>query len=147
MYRRLLNIAVITAFIGTPAMAADMPVKAPPPAPPPAWTWTGFYIGGNIGGAWGHSSYCTDASVLTGTSPCLVGPPPMEVVNQSPSGVVGGGQIGVRWEAPNSLSLASKARLMDQTSVALGFRVLPLRFVQMLEFFYRAAREPRLSTV
>jgi opacity protein-like surface antigen len=33
------------------AQAADMPVKAPPPSPP-ALSWTGFYIGGNVGGAW-----------------------------------------------------------------------------------------------
>jgi outer membrane immunogenic protein len=32
------------------AWAADLPVKAPPPPPPP--TWTGFYVGGNFGGAW-----------------------------------------------------------------------------------------------
>jgi outer membrane immunogenic protein len=44
----------VTAFVGTSALAADMAVKAPPPAPipPPAPSWTGFYIGGDIGGAW-----------------------------------------------------------------------------------------------
>ena len=32
------------------ALAADMPLKAPPMiAPAPAWSWTGFYIGGNVG--------------------------------------------------------------------------------------------------
>jgi outer membrane immunogenic protein len=42
-------------LIGTPAFAADMavkmPVKAPPPAPAPVDSWTGFYVGGDIGGA------------------------------------------------------------------------------------------------
>jgi outer membrane immunogenic protein len=33
--------------------AADMPVKAPPSPPPVAApSWTGFYIGGDLGGAW-----------------------------------------------------------------------------------------------
>jgi outer membrane immunogenic protein len=32
--------------------AADMPVKAPTPPPAPAYSWTGFYIGGDVGGAW-----------------------------------------------------------------------------------------------
>ena len=38
------------------ASAADLPRKAPayvPPAPPPM-TWTGCYIGANVGGAWGR---------------------------------------------------------------------------------------------
>ena len=36
------------------ASAADLPRKlpayVPPPAPPPVMTWTGCYIGGNVGG-------------------------------------------------------------------------------------------------
>jgi hypothetical protein len=35
------------------AMAADMPLKAPPPpAPVEVYSWTGFYLGGNLGGEW-----------------------------------------------------------------------------------------------
>jgi outer membrane immunogenic protein len=36
------------------ALAADMVVKAPPPAP--VFSWTGFYVGGNIGYSWGKAS-------------------------------------------------------------------------------------------
>src|ERR1044072_9919259 len=37
------------------ASAADLPRKAPPaPLPPPPLTWTGCYIGANVGGAWGR---------------------------------------------------------------------------------------------
>ena len=37
------------------ASAADLPRKAPPMAPPPPpLTWTGCYIGANVGGAWGR---------------------------------------------------------------------------------------------
>ena len=35
-----------------PAMAADMPLKAPPPPPAPVFTWTGCYLGGSVGGIW-----------------------------------------------------------------------------------------------
>jgi outer membrane immunogenic protein len=38
------------AFISGAALAADMPVKAPMFAPP--FSWSGCYIGGNVGGAW-----------------------------------------------------------------------------------------------
>jgi outer membrane immunogenic protein len=45
------------AMIGSPVLAADLSrppptYKAPPPPPPPAFTWTGFYLGGNLGAAW-----------------------------------------------------------------------------------------------
>jgi outer membrane immunogenic protein len=41
------------------ANAADISVaplyKAPPPAPTPGYDWSGFYVGVNGGGGWGHS--------------------------------------------------------------------------------------------
>ncbi len=56
MKNAAIAIAAIAALIGTPALAADMPVKAPPlPAPPPAYNWTGFYIDGSAGYGWGQS--------------------------------------------------------------------------------------------
>jgi outer membrane immunogenic protein len=39
--------------VGEAAMAADMPLKAPPVVAAPVYNWTGFYIGGTVGGAWG----------------------------------------------------------------------------------------------
>src|SRR5262249_11641939 len=36
---------------GGPALAADMPTKAVPPP----FSWTGWHVGVNGGGAWGHS--------------------------------------------------------------------------------------------
>jgi len=56
MLRKLLGIAGISSLLIAPlsaAKAADMPVKAPPLPPLPAWSWTGFYVGGYAGGAWG----------------------------------------------------------------------------------------------
>jgi outer membrane immunogenic protein len=38
-----------------PAMAADMPLKAPPPRPAPVFTWAGCYLGGSVGGIWRQS--------------------------------------------------------------------------------------------
>ena len=45
------SVAVLTLSAAGAANAADLPLKAPPPAPPTVWSWTGFYIGGHIGGA------------------------------------------------------------------------------------------------
>src|SRR5262245_65778862 len=58
----LLGLGTFAAMmLGGAAQAADMPLKAPPPPPPPMYNWTGFYIGGHIGGAWadrnGHDRF------------------------------------------------------------------------------------------
>lgn len=42
-----LGIATIATLIGAPALAADMPVKAPV-----TYDWTGFYLGGEFGYGW-----------------------------------------------------------------------------------------------
>jgi len=85
------------------ASAADMAVKARPPAPVVAavYSWTGFYVGGNIGYGWGQN---TDPFVS------LVDPAPVVgfagyfaaggnvFPNLRPAGVIGGGQIGYNWQ-------------------------------------------------
>jgi outer membrane immunogenic protein len=57
-------------MLGGTAQAADMPLKAPPPAAPVMYNWTGFYIGGHIGGAWadrnGHDRFDGDGCFVEG---------------------------------------------------------------------------------
>ena len=73
MKRILLGIAA-SAAIAAPAFAADMPprpyAKAPPPYTAPAlvYNWTGFYIGGHVGGAFAGSDnlFGNDARFLGG---------------------------------------------------------------------------------
>ena len=59
MKNAAIKIAVIAALIGTPALAADMAVKAPPPVSASAYSWTGFYVGGNVGYGWGGRQVTT----------------------------------------------------------------------------------------
>ncbi|HMF07053.1 MAG TPA: outer membrane protein [Methylocella sp.] len=80
MTRRILLPAAFLAA-ATPALAADIPSPPPPPyAPPPLFTWTGLYLGGQIGYAWG-----TDTVTVR---PFGFG------TDFTPNGVVGGGHIG-----------------------------------------------------
>ena len=58
----LASVGVI-AMTGS-AFAADL---APPPPPPPPFTWSGVYLGGQIGYAWGKDNVSwsgTDANTL-----------------------------------------------------------------------------------
>ena len=49
-------LAAVIGLAASQASAADLPRKAPAyiPPPPPPLTWTGCYIGANVGGAWGR---------------------------------------------------------------------------------------------
>jgi outer membrane immunogenic protein len=55
MKKFLLGSVALAAVIAGPAMAADMPLKAPPP--PPVFSWTGCYVGIEGGGVWGRSRH------------------------------------------------------------------------------------------
>src|SRR6267378_4526262 len=51
MKKFLLGSVGLAAMIAGPAMAADMPLKAPPPVVS-YYDWSGYYIGFSIGGMW-----------------------------------------------------------------------------------------------
>lgn len=56
---KLFATVALAALFAAPAMAADMPVKAPRYAvPPPVVTsWSGVYVGGHFGGGWGTKDW------------------------------------------------------------------------------------------
>ena len=58
-----LSIALLALGAVEPALAADLAArpytKAPPYAPTPIYNWTGFYIGGHIGGAFAGDNSLT----------------------------------------------------------------------------------------
>lgn len=80
------GVLTVAASLGGTAFAAE-PAPTPPPPPPPPFTWTGLYIGGQIGYAWGHdpvswSGISENDAFATGT------------FTQNPSGVIGGAHVG-----------------------------------------------------
>jgi outer membrane immunogenic protein len=59
MLRNLLLSTAAAVALSTGAFAADLPSRAPPPVyvpPAPIFTWTGIYVGGQIGYAWGKNN-------------------------------------------------------------------------------------------
>jgi outer membrane immunogenic protein len=101
MKMRLLGLlaatAITTAGISA-ASAADLPARAAPPvfAAVPVFTWTGFYVGGNLG--WGWRDDDNETVVLTGPGiPAgLVGT--LNFDNGNDGNFTGGGQIGYNYQ-------------------------------------------------
>ena len=95
--------AALAALIGTPALAADMALKAPPPPPPPVFSWTGFYVGGNAGAEWTRSNFTSfldpTGGFFTTASYAFIN----SIGNGSAhrTGFIGGGQAGYNWQTGN----------------------------------------------
>jgi outer membrane immunogenic protein len=114
--KKLLLSGVVLTALALPALAADLPRKAPayrPPPPPPVLNWTGFYVGLNAGALWG----CGDASITTTPSSVDPGFPHGNLATQNAhvaaisaagtgsfdngcrdANFIGGGQIGYNWQ-------------------------------------------------
>ena len=83
--------------------AADMglPLKSAPVVAAPVWSWTGFYIGGNVGAGWGTTE--TSVNVGAAAAPFLAAVPAtlafqLPLSSQTVNGFLGGGQIGWNWQ-------------------------------------------------
>jgi outer membrane immunogenic protein len=83
MRRQILLASVGAIAIAGSAFAADL---GPPPVyvpPPPIFTWSGLYIGGQIGYAWGEDSIVTN---VDGVDTIFS--------NTNPDGAIGGAHVG-----------------------------------------------------
>jgi outer membrane immunogenic protein len=73
-----------------------------------AHNWSGFYIGGNLGGKWGNYSSPLILETLTVTG--VVFGPSVQYYDVNSSSFTGGGQIGYLWQA-NHWVLGAEANL------------------------------------
>jgi outer membrane immunogenic protein len=98
------------ADLGAPA-PAPVYTKAPVIAP---WSWTGFYVGGNVGYSWGHQS--ATVTDLAGDAVATSG--------ADLNGVIGGGQIGYNYQI-NSIVLGIEADIQGSGQRGDGSFGLP----------------------
>ncbi|MCA1458726.1 porin family protein [Bradyrhizobium sp. BRP22] len=94
MLKKKLTFALALLSLPGLSFAADLPVRYQPalkaPPMPQAFSWTGFYAGVNVGGAFDNSDR-VDVSGLTAA--------PLSLRNKS-DGVTAGGQFGYNYEFP-----------------------------------------------
>ncbi|HLK81211.1 MAG TPA: outer membrane beta-barrel protein [Xanthobacteraceae bacterium] len=118
--KKLLLTAVAFTAVVLPAMAADLaPVyKAPPPPPPPSWT--GFYLGGTVGGIFTNNSVdvttTNTANNISGNLSALgltAGPASAAAATSSVgagwSSLAGGAELGYNWQVAPTLLLGLEA--------------------------------------
>jgi opacity protein-like surface antigen len=100
------------------------------PAPPPAFSWTGCYLGGQIGGGWGHKNFSDPAGFeLSDGSSAFTPPPPLYPgtstvslpLDQHVSGFLGGAQLGCKYQFASKWVVGisaefSKSRLIGTTA-------------------------------
>jgi outer membrane immunogenic protein len=127
----LLCAAAAVAALSAPAAAADMrmPVKAPPPMAA-IFSWTGFYIGVNGGGAFGTNRNVVVNETLAG-APFISGtwPGVGTFGALEPTGGFGGGQIGYNYQVSNWVfgieTDIQGASIRDSAAATLPYIVAP----------------------
>ena len=111
MKKFLLSTAAV--LLAAPALAADLPRRAPAAAPVPVFTqafsWQGLYVGAQVGYAWGES----DVGVFNAT-PAGLGAAALE-----PNGLLAGLHAGYNWQR-GSLVSSSQTRSSARELLALG---------------------------
>jgi outer membrane immunogenic protein len=94
MIRKFFVSAATLAVMTGGALAADLPnTKGPPmfaPPPPPVFSWTGLYVGGQVGYQWGRSD--PNLVLVPGNIPVGVS------TAYNDQGIVGGGHIGYNYQ-------------------------------------------------
>ena len=104
--KRLVNALALAVLIGAPALAADIPVKAPLSVP--VATWTGFYGGIQVGGAWSDQAvnYSPNdplSALLVIGIPAAGIQPLVNDYRIRQGGITGGFEAGYNWQRSNWL--------------------------------------------
>jgi outer membrane immunogenic protein len=150
MRQFFLGSIALVALIVSPVLAADLPARPVYKAPPVvvAHSWTGWYVGANVGGHWGRDSFTVSADPIGWFVPAG-----NAFINSffpttlKPQGIIGGMQTGYNWQI-NSVLLGFEADanwLGGSTSRVLVNTVTGL--IAMGDFMANSTNATFLSTV
>jgi outer membrane immunogenic protein len=154
---KIILAASVLALSATSAWAADMaprPYTKAPVMVDPVYSWTGWYIGGNVGYGFGRSGADT---VLDPTSSWAIESPAFRneligLSNQrySPQGVVGGGQVGYNYQVGSwvfGLEADINASGMSKTIALSGLNggFITRNFTETTKSDWFATVRPRLG--
>ena len=100
-YRFSGSVALVALAVAGPAVAADMPAKAPvykatPTVGMAAYNWTGFYVGGHAGWGWSDEDWfipLTPINIAAGCPGC-----PVSAGSQTANDWLAGGQVGINYQ-------------------------------------------------
>ena len=95
--RKLLLSGAAFGMLGTPAMAADAAPAYKIPAPIPVFSWSGCYVGGDVGGAWGSQGVLNTSQLAVAFPPVVLSQAPANTTATGGS-VIGGGHIGCNYQ-------------------------------------------------
>ena len=132
----VLSALALSAGVATHAVAADLPTHAPAPAPEPIYaapifTWTGFYVGVNVGGIFAnHNASLVAASPIpVFVNALFPGTVPASASLDS-AGILGGVQAGYNWQMGNivlgveaDVGVASASKTLNFNSTPFGVAV------------------------
>ncbi len=96
-------VALIALGLSTPVSAADLAARPYTKAPPiaPIATWTGFYVGGNLGWGWARTDYTGTSDGTSAGVPFAqntIGSITGGTARRDLDGFLGGGQFGFNYE-------------------------------------------------
>jgi outer membrane immunogenic protein len=91
---------ILAWFVGatSAALAADLPLPAPPPPIIPVYNWTGFYIGGNLGAGWNGLSNSNFSDTLGSSFTAATN-----------TQLAGGAQVGVNYQFWGGVVIGAEA--------------------------------------
>src|SRR5580704_9269845 len=138
MRRQILLASVGAIAIAGSAFAADLPYRGPPPVylpPPPIFTWTGIYVGGQVGYAWGTDPIDVVDTVFGDRA----------FFNDKPNGVIGGAHAGYDLQFPGWNWFSSSGVVIGLEGTVDGTSVSQTQLVGAFPPFFQGLVEPKAT--